>query len=305
MNIKIPLWLLNVLCIQQICAHFSDPIISYSSISPLIYPHDALSNSTPLSCNGHPDFCSRSYGNITFVGTHNSPFNLPSSPFSNQHQPILTQLSAGIRLLQAQVHLYNHILTLCHTSCDYLNAGPAEDFFKTVADWLNANPGEVVTLLLGNFDLVPASAFRTPLESSGLSRYAFRPLKYPMTLTDWPTLGELISGNQRAVIFIDAKADQATVPYLLDEFSQLWETAFDPVDRNFPCTVDRPPGLGQRDARKALYAANHNLNSPLVIAGKQILVPDVKDLESTNGISGVGSLGLAVDVCSGTYQSRI
>ena len=126
-----------------------------------------------------------------------------------------------------------------------------------------------------------------------------------MTLVDWPTLGELISGNQRAVIFIDASADQATVPYLLDEFSQLWETVFDPVDRNFPCTVDRPPGLGQRDAKNTLYAANHNLNSPLVISGKQVLVPDVRDLEATNGISGVGSLGLAVDNCAGKCHSHI
>ena len=126
-----------------------------------------------------------------------------------------------------------------------------------------------------------------------------------MTLADWPTLGELISGNQRAVIFIDASADQATVPYLLDEFSQLWETAFDPVDPNFPCTVDRPPGLGQRDAKNTLYAANHNLNSPLVISGKQVLVPDVKDLEATNGISGVGSLGLAVDICAGKCHSHV
>ena len=126
-----------------------------------------------------------------------------------------------------------------------------------------------------------------------------------MTLVDWPTLGELISGNQRAIIFIDASADQATVPYLLDEFSQLWETAFDPVDRNFPCTVDRPPGLGQRDAKNTLYAANHNLNSPLVISGKQVLVPDVKDLEATNGISGVGSLGLAVDICAGKCHSHV
>ena len=125
-----------------------------------------------------------------------------------------------------------------------------------------------------------------------------------MALVDWPTLGELIASNQRAIIFLDFNANQANVPYVLDEFSQMWETPFDPVDRNFPCTVDRPPGLGQKDARDRLFLSNHNLNSQLLISGKEVLVPDTMDLGVTNGVSGAGSLGLAVQNCAGESPLR-
>lgn len=52
-------------------------------------------NTTP--CNGHPEFCSRRFSNISMVVAHNSPFVVPHNAASNQVLPVITQLEDGIR----------------------------------------------------------------------------------------------------------------------------------------------------------------------------------------------------------------
>lgn len=54
------------------------------------------SNTRP--CNGHPDYCSRRYSNITQIGAHNSPFSRPGNVASNQELDVETQLEDGIRM---------------------------------------------------------------------------------------------------------------------------------------------------------------------------------------------------------------
>ena len=52
-------------------------------------------NTTP--CNGHSEFCSRRFSNITMVVAHNSPFVRPHNAASNQVLEVETQLNDGIR----------------------------------------------------------------------------------------------------------------------------------------------------------------------------------------------------------------
>ena len=250
-------------------------------------------------CNLSPSLCSRSYCNITYIGAHNSPFAFPNNIASNQDYGVLTQLNAGIRMLQGQTHVVNDTVYFCHTSCGLLNAGTAESYFANVTAWLAANPYDVITVLIVNGDLVDVSNFTEPLETSGLAKYAYIPDVVPMVLGDWPTLEQLISSNQRAVIFVDYNANQTAVPYILDEFSQLWETPFDPTDTSFPCTVQRPTGLSNAQAEARLYMANHNLDSALTVLNETILIPDIADLNATNAVAGYGSLGLAASNCAG------
>ncbi|KAJ2966060.1 hypothetical protein NQ176_g10323 [Zarea fungicola] len=122
-----------------------------------------------------------------------------------------------------------------------------------------------------------------------------------MHLDDWPTLQELIIRGKRVIMFIDYKANETAVPWLLDEFSQVWETPFDPTDRAFPCTVQRPPDLGLEDAKNRLYLMNHNLNAEFNVFDVQLLVPAVSLLNETNAAEGYGSLGLAANNCRSDY----
>ena len=52
-------------------------------------------NTTP--CNGHPEFCSRRFSNVSMVVAHNSPFVVPHNAASNQLLGVVTQLNDGIR----------------------------------------------------------------------------------------------------------------------------------------------------------------------------------------------------------------
>ena len=120
----------------------------------------------------------------------------------------------------------------------------------------------------------------------------------PSDLSSWPTLGSMISTGKRVVIFMDYYSNQSAVPYILDEFSFMWETPFDQTDSNFPCVVDRPPGLKGQIPKGRLSVINHFLDTTLT---SNILVPDRSALDVTNGVSGPGSLGQQADDCAQIY----
>lgn len=252
-------------------------------------------NTTP--CNNYPEFCSRSYGNITEVSAHNSPFVRAGSAAANQALDVTTQLNDGIRLLQGQMHFVNSTPHFCHSSCEVLDAGPITDYLGKVYDWVESHPYDVVTLLLGNGAYNAVTTYQPFLEETKLQNFAYIPPKIPMGLDDWPTLASMILSGKRVVIFMDYEADQNTVPYVLDQFSQMFETPFDPTDRNFPCTADRPPGLSDPDAENRLYLFNHNLNYDINLLGNSLLVPQIPLLNVTNGVEGLGALGNSTQGC--------
>lgn len=176
------------------------------------------------ACNNYPEFCSRKYSNITFVAAHNSPFAVPNNAASNQQLGVIDQLNDGIRMLQVQTH-YNattNTLSCCHTSCDLLNVGTVQSYLTNITGWIKTHPYDVVTILLGNADLIGAGNYSTPIVDSGLFNYAYVPPQIPMNVSSWPTLSDMILMGKRAVIFMDYNANQSQVPYILDEFSQVW-----------------------------------------------------------------------------------
>jgi hypothetical protein len=122
-----------------------------------------------------------------------------------------------------------------------------------------------------------------------------------MSLEDWPTLETMILTGKRVVLFMDYNANQTAVPWILDEFSQLWETPFDQTDRTFPCTTQRPPNLSPAEAKDRMYMTNHNLNYEIDLLGNAILVPYIPLLPVTNNVTGNGSLGAGVEECIGDW----
>ncbi|KAG7288594.1 hypothetical protein NEMBOFW57_004947 [Staphylotrichum longicolle] len=251
-------------------------------------------------CNNYPEPCARKYSNMTQVGCHNSPFVRAGSAAANQQYPVTSQLDDGVRFLQAQIQwpLPNSTVPhFCHTSCDLLDAGPITDWLGQVKNWVAAHPYDVVTILLGNGNYSTPDKYVKFIEESGITQFVFTPPVVPMALDDWPTVGQLILSGQRVVMFMDYMANQTAYPWLLDQFSQMWETPFDPVDVAFPCTVQRPPDLKPEDAKKRLYLMNHNLNVEVSVLGQSILVPAVSQLNVTNGVEGNGSLGMAASNC--------
>ena len=79
-------------------------------------------------------------------------------------------------------------------------------------------------MVLVNSDGVPAATWGAAYETAGLSSYVYTPSTVPIAKDDWPTLGSLISAGTRLVNFLAQEADFSSVPFLIDEFSNVWET---------------------------------------------------------------------------------
>ncbi|KAK3684904.1 PLC-like phosphodiesterase [Podospora appendiculata] len=256
-------------------------------------------------CNNYPELCDRKYSNITQVGCHNSPFVRAGSAAANQQLPVVDQLNDGVRFLQAQIQWPANATDgpphFCHTSCDLLDAGPITEWLTSVKDWVASHPYDVVTILLGNGNYSTPDFYVPYIESTGLLQYIYSPPVAPLSLDDWPTLAAMILSGQRVVMFLDYMANQTAYPWLMDEFSQMWETPFDPVNASFPCTVQRPPDLAPKDAKNRLYLMNHNLNVEVSLLGTSVMVPAVSRLNVTNNVTGDGSLGLAALNCQADW----
>ena len=151
-------------------------------------------------CNGNVALCSRKYSNVTQIGTHDSAF-VGVLPTDNQYVSLTSQLNAGIRFLQAQTHVKNSALEMCHTTCGEKDAGSLVSYLTTITTWMAANPNEVVTLLLTNGDGASVSLFGSAMISSGLSAYAYTPPSQ-LSMFQWPTLQELIDNETRLVMFL-------------------------------------------------------------------------------------------------------
>ncbi|KAK5171279.1 uncharacterized protein LTR77_004423 [Saxophila tyrrhenica] len=245
-----------------------------------------------IPCNGYPEFCQRKYSNITNVCAHNSVFSVDNNAGSNQEYPIQFQLDDGVRMLQGETHWVNDTVYNCHTSCDLLNAGTFQSSLETVASWLDDHPYDVVTWLIVNSDMTDVENYVPAIQNSGIARYLYEPEYVPQRLEQWPTLAEMILSGKRMVLFMDYKANQTAVPYVLNQFHHIWETPFSPTDQNFPCTQQRPPNLGEKIARNHfMYLANHNLNTAVDLgaligggSGEQILIPNTAEINQTNGM---------------------
>lgn len=249
-------------------------------------------------CNGNAAFCDRSYSNVSFIGAHDSGFvGSIADPRVNQEEDITDQLNAGIRFVEAQTHLSGSTIELCHTSCAELDAGALQDYLSSINSWLEANPNDVVTLLLTNGDSIPITQYDSVFEASGLKQFTFVPSTNPLPIDQWPTFSDLISAGTRLIAFMDYHADITQVPYILDEFTYFFETPYDTTDPNFAeCTLDRPAGASPDGL---MYIVNHFLDTN--VFGSGVLIPDNADDYTTNAATGTGSIGAQADLCTSTY----
>lgn len=215
------------------------------------------------------------------------------------------------------------VVFMCHTNCALLNAGTLANYLSTIKTWLDANPDEVVTLLLVNGAHLDIDTFSKPFEEASIIDYAFVPSTSPEKLPQeaWPTYGTLINDNKRLIIFLDSGADESQVPYILgkthlpspantrltqppppDEFTYFFETPYDTTDPSFnQCTLDRPANSSP-DGK--MYLVNHDLDKEYNLLGQTILVPDNEADFTTNAATGEGSIGAQADLCEGIYGRK-
>ncbi|KAI6709169.1 hypothetical protein JHW43_008306 [Diplocarpon mali] len=291
------------------------PQFAVSSVSPTTASAASVSQAaaatSTVSCNNSPDLCNRNYNNITHMGTHNVAFLRDSttsfSTAGNQFYNATVALSAGIRLLQSQVHDENGTLQLCHTSCSLLNGGTLEAWLADIKVWMDANANEVVTILLVNADGQEASAYGSVFAASGISDYGFTPSS-TSAMSTWPTLQTLIDANTRLVTFIASIDYDTAYPYLLPEFSYVFENPYDVTNPSgFNCTVDRPTSLSTGTGSAAVSSGYMSLMNHFAYANALgISVPAISLIENTNNPSanGSGTLGTHSEQCTSEWGGK-
>ena len=285
-------------------------LASLAAICGLTSAAATLDSRQAIACNNSPDLCGKSYSSITHLGAHDSPFLRDAltgdSSSGNQFYNSTVQLQAGVRMLTAQVHSANGQLHLCHTSCDLLDAGTLQDWLMEIKTWMDANPNDIVTLLLVNSDNLSASQFSSQFVLSGIANLAYVPPSdtTPPTGGVWPTLEELINLKQRLMVFV-ASLDSGSSTgqyYLMNEFNFIFENQFQNNNvSDFSCTPNRPSGLTSKSAMSSgrLPLMNHFLDMSEVFG---IDVPNEQAANETNAPGqAVGNLGQAASACAQEY----
>ncbi|KAJ7728155.1 PLC-like phosphodiesterase [Mycena maculata] len=253
----------------------------------------ALAATTPSRratvCNGHAEFCSRLYSNVTYIGAHDS-FAFSEDPLAlaaDQRVDIPTQLDLGVRLLQAQGHMNGDVLHFCHTSCELFDGGPVLNYLQLVKTWLDANPNEVLTLLFTNPEgLSPAGVWKPVFDAANITNLTYVPPSLPVTQSQWPTLGSMVDNGTRVVVFMDAEANGPDpTPIILPEFTMVWENPFSVTNASFPCSVNRIDG--PLATEEHMYLINHSLNINIIPIGSGVIISDPLAAPTTNGITSI------------------
>jgi len=199
------------------------------------------SGSDARRCNGMAELCDRRYDDVAYLATHNAMSSTASRFLSPlQDTDITTQLDAGVRGLlvdsytwEAPDEVAGRLATsdldpesrrivagvvddvaparpglwLCHSVCR-AGAVPMVDTLRAIGQWMDRNPGEVVTLIVQ--DAISAEQTEWAFREAGLDRLLFTPSADPNE--PWPTLGSMIEKNRRLVVFAE-RADGPTPWY--------------------------------------------------------------------------------------------
>lgn len=164
----------------------------------------------------------------------------------------------------------------------------------------------VVTILLVNSDNASAGDLDAQFVAADIKSLAYTPPSTTSPPTTWPTLQNLISNNTRLMTFIASldPSSNTVAPYLMDEFTFIWENPYDVArPSNFSCQPDRPSSV-QGDTSAAVNSRrmafmNHFLETDGAFG---IQTPDVGNITTTNAPSGgVGNLGTAASNCKTQY----
>lgn len=168
----------------------------------------------------------------------------------------------------------------------------------------------VVTLLLVNSDDASAEDLAGEFEASGIDSYGYTPSSTSGPIDTWPTLQTLIDANTRLMTFVASLSsdDNSVAPYLMDEFTYIFENNFDVTAlSNFTCTPARPSAVAG-DTSTAISSGylplmNHFLDEA---EGFGIEIPDIDNITITNSPSTniTGALGTSAQTCKNEYQKQ-
>ncbi|OVA15654.1 Phospholipase C [Macleaya cordata] len=132
---------------------------------------------------------------------------------SNQQDSITSQLNNGVRGLMLDLYDFNNDIWLCHSfggQCYNFTAfQPAINVLKEIQVFLEANPSEIVTIIIEDYVTSP-QGLTNVFNAAGLRKYWFPVSRMPKNGGDWPTVDDMVQKNQRLVVFTSKSSKEAS-----------------------------------------------------------------------------------------------
>ncbi|MFF3416021.1 FG-GAP-like repeat-containing protein [Streptomyces sp. NPDC002698] len=168
---------------------------------------------TPVVPNRPPMPADPTFDQMTYLTTHNAFYNQDdangAAPTPNQPNSIRTQLANGVRALMLDAHSFNGRVRMCHGPC-LPTSRPMSDVFTDIADFLNENPKEIVTVFLEDYSSYEEldAEVGDDLKAGGqLNGRVFNPKDPQWNVKEkgWPRVSELVKAenNKRLLLFSD------------------------------------------------------------------------------------------------------
>ena len=224
-------------------------------------------------CLGSAQMCSMRYDEVAYLTTHNAMATTAARFLGPlQDSDIISQLDEGARAMQIDtyrwessdevakrlassdlppdlkaelprlINMFNPPrpgLWLCHSVCR-AGASPLVPTLERLRTWLDANPGEIVTLIIE--DEITPEQTEQAFAAAGLTRLIFTPSADPQA--EWPTLGQMVRFDRRLVVF--AEQADGPAPWYRNFYKYGMET---PFSASSPADLTCEPfrgGVGKR-----------------------------------------------------------
>ncbi|KAH0880307.1 hypothetical protein HID58_067701 [Brassica napus] len=237
------------------------------------------------------------YNKYTWLTTHNSFARIGArsgtgsmilAP-SNQQDSITSQLINGVRGFMLDMYDFQNDIWLCHSyggNCfNYTAFQPALNILHEFQVFLDKNKDVVVTLILEDYVKSPNGLGRV-FDASGLRNFMFPVTSMPKNGEDWPTIDEMITKNQRMLVFTSNPQKEAT-----EGFAFLWKYMVENQYGNGGmrpgvCT-NRPESAAMGDTSRSLVLVNYFPDTADLIGScKQNSAPLLEAIQKCQEASG-------------------
>lgn len=86
---------------------------------------------------------------------------------------------------------------------------PAINVLKEIQVFLEANPSEIVTIIIEDYVTSPKGLTKV-FDAAGLRKYWFPVSRMPKNGGDWPKVDDMVQKNQRLVVFTSKASKEAS-----------------------------------------------------------------------------------------------
>lgn len=96
-----------------------------------------------------------------------------------------------------------------HNWSIFFNQEPAEDALTTIQKFLEVNPTEIITIFIEDY-VQSTDGLTKVFNAAGLKDYMFPLASMPKNGEDWPLISDMITKNQRLIVFTSKRAKEAS-----------------------------------------------------------------------------------------------